>query len=50
MMMKSLAVCVGMIVVMFTYNPRLTGFALLFISPSLFATRFMWNLMQKFNV
>merc|ERR1712166_261302 len=44
---KNIFICVGMIVIMFTYSTRLTFFALLFISPSLFANNIMWKIFAK---
>ena len=49
MMMKSLAVFVGMVVIMFTYNVRLTLCALLLISPSILVSKSMMKLLMRLN-
>lgn len=50
MFVKNLIIMIGMIGIMFTYSIRLTCFAILFLSPSLFASKFMMNLFMSDNV
>jgi len=49
MFIKNLIIMSGMIAIMFSYSFRLTCFALLFLSPSLFASRFMMKLFASDN-
>lgn len=49
MFVKNLIIMTGMLVIMFTYSIRLTACAILFLSPSLFASRFMMMLFSKHN-
>jgi len=46
---KSFCTIVGMVVVMFTYSWKLTLYALLLITPSLFSNRVFMNFYRKYN-
>ena len=50
MFCKHTAVCVGMIIIMFTYSVRLTFFAILMLTPALFSNRIFFQFFRKFNI
>jgi ATP-binding cassette subfamily B protein len=46
---KAFCTIIGMIVIMFTYSWKLTLYALLLISPSIFSNRIFMNFYRKYN-
>jgi ATP-binding cassette, subfamily B, multidrug efflux pump len=50
MFLKNLFVCIGMVIIMFTYSVRLTFFSMLMLTPSLFSNRVLMAVFAKYNM
>ncbi len=50
MFCKSSCICVGMIVIMFTYSWQLTIYALILTVPNLFSMRVFFTIFNKYNM
>jgi len=50
MFLKNLFVCIGMVIIMFTYSVRLTFFSMLMLTPSLFSNRVLMAIFAKYNM
>jgi ATP-binding cassette subfamily B multidrug efflux pump len=50
MFCKSSCICIGMIVIMFTYSWQLTIYALILTAPSLFSTFVFFSISKKYNM
>ena len=47
---KSSCICIGMIVIMFTYSWQLTIYALILTVPNLFSIRVFFSIFNKYNM
>ena len=47
--LKNLFIQIGMVIIMFTYSIRLTFFAMLMLTPSLFSRRVFMGIFAKYN-